>query len=98
MRWIRRERRSYIDWDTWEPKPFPAEEWARYRRGDPDPDMPLWVFNDGRGRPSIEPEEYAAMPWWQKYRWDCTRWDPRDRSKFERVWGPQRRRAERVSE
>jgi hypothetical protein len=40
---------------------------------------------DGRRRPSIELEEYAAMPWWDRLRWDYTSWDPRDRSKFYRV-------------
>ncbi|MDO8185557.1 hypothetical protein Q5424_20730 [Conexibacter sp. JD483] len=88
MRWVRRRHGRYIDWDAWEPKPFPSEDaWTEYRRGGPTPDVPMWVFNDRRNRPGMEPEEYAAMPWWERLRWGHTWWDPRDRSKFERIWG-----------
>lgn len=27
-------------------------------------------------------EEYMAMPWWDRLRYDLTNWDPRDYSKF----------------
>jgi hypothetical protein len=80
MRW---RRRRYIDWDAWEPKQPPKIDWATHRVGDRLPRMPLWVFADVRGRPLMEPEEYAAMPWWDRFRWCYTYWDPRDRSKFD---------------
>lgn len=85
MRWIRRKRRRYIDWDAWEPVPIARYDWSRYRVGDRLPPAPRWIFLDDHHRPGMEPEEYAAMPWWDRLRWDLTFWDPRDRSKFDRV-------------
>lgn len=86
MRWTRRRRRRYIDWDAWEPKPIPQIDWTRRRAGDPLPRMPLWVFADRYGRTALEPEEFAAMPWWERLRWGCTRWDPRDPRKWDELF------------
>jgi hypothetical protein len=84
MRWRRRRRRRYIDWDSWEPRPLEPIDWSRHRPGEPLPKVPAWLYRGSRsGRPMLDyEEEYMAMPWWDRLRYDLTNWDPRDYSKF----------------
>lgn len=60
----------------------PTIDWDSYQPGDRLPRFPMWAWSDWRGRPVMEREEFLAMPWWHRIRFNLTEWDPRDISKF----------------